>query len=157
MLATTWSGIVTDVINGPGDVFAGTGIAFAGAPSFGAMRGGGPTGSGGVSQTLGLILGGTGPSTRPAGRRMGGAEAGFAVPVQTPMKPAGGGGGFGFHTPVKPSGGGEGGSSSTSIGPPTGGGPEGGPGSQPGGGTHPGGGCDGGPGSGVCSAGLASG
>ena len=75
---------MTDVINGPGDVFAGAGITFAGAPSFGAVLGGGPAGSGGVSRTLGLILGGTGPSTRPAGRRMGGAEAGCAFPVQTP-------------------------------------------------------------------------
>ena len=142
--------------NGPGEVFAGAGITFASAPSFGAMLGGGPAGSV-VSQTLGLILGGTGPSTRPAGRRMGGAEAGFAFPVQTPTKPAKGGGGFGFHNPVEPSGGGEGGSSSTSIGPPTGGGLEGGPGIQPGGGTQPGGGRNGGAGSGVCSTGLTAG
>ena len=139
---------MTDVTSGPGASFAGTGIAFAGTPSFAVMLGGGPAGSGGLSQMLGLILGGTGPSTRPAGRLMAGAETGFAIPAQTPTKPIGGGGGFGFHNPVKPSGGGEGGSSSTSIGPPTGGGPDGGPG------IHPGGGCDGDFGSGVSSAGL---
>ena len=107
-----------------------------------------------MSQILGLILGGTGPSTRPAGRLMAGAETGFATPAHTPTNPTGGGGVFGFHTPVKPSGGGDGGSSSTSIWLTDGGGLEGGPGSQPGGGTHPGGGYDGDFGSGVCSAGL---
>jgi len=153
---------LTDITSGPGASFAGTGIVFAGTPSFDITLGGGPAGSGGLSQILGLILGGTGPSTSPAGRRMAGAEAGFAMPgsatpAHTPTKPTGGGGGFGLHIPVNPSGGGEGGSTSTSIGTFAGGEPEGGPGSQPGGGTHPGGGYGGDFGSGVCSAGLTSG
>ena len=117
---------MTDVTSGPGASFAGTGIAFAGTPSFDVMLGGGPAGSGGLSQILGLILGGTGPSTRPAGRLMAGADTGFATPAHTPTNPTGGGGGFGFHTPVKPSGGGDGGSSSTSIWLTDGGGQEGG-------------------------------